>query len=362
MKPVDFRRLRLLSHHLLRNNFSRPQEVVSYYGAVQAQDYAAAKWSVSLRMRMGTDAEIEKSYNEGSILRTHIMRPTWHLVTPAIIRSLLMLTSPRVQARNANRYRNLELDAGLLLRCHAIFRHALSRQVLTRQEMSGILLNHGITASGQRLAYILMHAELEGILCSGPRKGKQFTYALLDERVPEKPVMKRDEALARLAFIYFTSHGPARPADFAWWSGLSMQDASDGISMVESKLIRDKFDGSEYFYSDDTGPYQRHDDSALLLSIFDEYIIAYKNRDMLGKQFVKRLFSMGNALTTAMVQNGQIIGTWKRDIRKTSVVLILSPLRQLSAAEKDSFRLACQRYGKFLNYDIGINYSTPSLK
>src|SRR5205823_3459181 len=143
---------------------------------VQAQEYGSAKWGVGVRMAQVTDARIEAAFNEGRILRTHIMRPTWHFVAPADVRWILALTSPRVHAANARRYRELGLDQEVLAHCHAFLRRALGSRRLTREELGKGLTAEGIPASGQRLAYILMHAELEGLICSGPRRGKQFTY------------------------------------------------------------------------------------------------------------------------------------------------------------------------------------------
>ena len=175
-----------------------PVEVVDWLLAVQAQDFAGSKWAVGLRMQKATDASIEQAFNEGAILRTHLLRPTWHYVTPTDIRWLLMLTAPRVQAQCAHMYRRLELEPDVRRRAtDAMARAVEGGRFATRDEMREVLESAGISTSGlQRMTYLMMNAELEGVLCSGPRRGKQFTYALLDER-SDGQVISRDEALVR---------------------------------------------------------------------------------------------------------------------------------------------------------------------
>src|SRR5438105_15228611 len=316
MHAFDITALRLQNQHLARPDFDDPHAVVSHFCAVQAQDYAAAKWSVGLRMRRATDAAVESAFNAGAILRTHVMRPTWHFVAPEDIRSVLSLTAPRVHAANAAMYRRLELDARLLSRCHAVFRKALSKSFLTRQELASKLTENGIVARGQRLAYIVMHAELEGVICSGPRRGKQFTYALLDERVPKVKTLPRDEALARLTLKYFTSHGPAQVKDFAWWSGLSLKEAREGLESVKSHLVQESVDDKVYWFAPTQRTVRRRS-SAYLLSVFDEYTIAYTDRSALGDERpLEKLLLLGAAFTAVIIMDGKIAGTWKRQIGK----------------------------------------------
>src|SRR6185503_4235399 len=221
------------------------QDVVSWLGAVQAQVYGDAKWALGLRMRRSTDARIEAAFSEGSILRTHVMRPTWHFVAPADIRWMLALTAPRVRAAMASYSRKLELDATVLRRSQrAMVRALRGGRQLTRQELRSVLARAGVRADGvQRLAHIVMQAELDAVICSGARRGNQFTYALLDERVPMVRARSRDDSLAELARRYFTSHGPAQLHDFAWWSGLSVGDACAGLATVERELAREAIGG-----------------------------------------------------------------------------------------------------------------------
>jgi hypothetical protein len=181
MTNFDIVQQRLRSQLLIQPIFEQSKDVITWFGAVQAQDYGAAKWALGLRSRGTTDNDIEQAFNDGVILRTHVMRPTWHFVSPADIRWLLALTAPRVHATNAHRYRELELDDAARRHCNnAIVKALQGGKQLTRAELASALQQAGIaTNDSQRITYILMKAELDGIICSGARYGKQFTYALL---------------------------------------------------------------------------------------------------------------------------------------------------------------------------------------
>jgi len=196
--------LRRLQHQrLAQNPLATPAEIVTWLGAVQAQEYAGAKWALGLRLPNATDEVLERAFAEGTILRTHVLRPTWHFVTPADIRWLLDLSAPRVTAANAHMYRQLELDPALFARSHAVMAGALQGgRYLTRAEIGSALARSGIAADGLRLVYLLMRAELDAVVCSGPRRGNQVTYALLEERATPARRLPREEALAELTQRY----------------------------------------------------------------------------------------------------------------------------------------------------------------
>ncbi len=184
MNTSEILKLRLYNSGLSHSPFKSAVEAVSHSGAVQAQDFSAAKWALGLRIKNSTDEDIEKAFNDGKILRIHVMRPTWHFVRPEDIRWMLELTAPRVKSLLANYNRKLGLDDALFARSNSAIVKALEgRTYLTRQELNAILADTGIGTDVQRLAHIITRAELDGLICSGPRRGKQFTYALLDERV-----------------------------------------------------------------------------------------------------------------------------------------------------------------------------------
>ncbi len=350
MNASEILNLRLHNSGLTHSPFKSAADAVSHLGAVQAQDFASAKWALGLRIKNSTDQDIEKAFNEGTILRIHVMRPTWHFIVPEDIRWMLELTAPRVKKLLMHYNRKLELDDALFAKSNAAIVKALQgRTYLTRQELKTVLTSAGIDTNVQRLAHIIMWAELDGLICSGPRRGRQFTYALMDERVVKAKDLSREEALAKLALNYFTSHGPAQLKDFSWWSGLAVKDARLALDLIKSELKQATLNGKTYWFSDKTKVTAQKSPSALLLSIYDEYTIAYRDRgDISVARDIEKMISMGNALTAVIILNGKVAGTWKRALKKNTVEIRLGPFRKLSKDEQDALESEITRYGAFV--------------
>jgi hypothetical protein len=354
MGNLDIAQMRLHSQRLVGSTFEKPEELVRWMGAVQSQDYPAAKWAVGLRLQGAVDADLEQAFTAGTILRTHGMRPTWHFVTPADIRWWLMLTGPRVNASNASIYRRLELDSAIFARSNDVLAKALEGgQQLTRPELGTILQQAGIgTQDLLRLTHIMMRAELDGVVCSGAKRGKQFTYALLDERAPQARTLEREEALAELTRRYFTSHGPAQAKDFVWWSGLTMSDVKAGIEIVKPQLAHETVDGQTYWFAEST-PVSNPSTTAYLLPNFDEYGVAYRDRSALvdpssEKQDPQDPFYLGNLI----VIDGKAVGSWKRTFSKGAAVITTQAYTRLSDAQLEAISAAAERYGAFLGMKV----------
>ena len=363
MQPSDLIHLRLSNQLISRPAFYKPEEVVAWLGALQAQDYAGAKWSVGMRMKAATDAEIERAFNEGAILRTHLLRPTWHFVAPDDIRWMLALTAPRVHAVNATMYRRLGLDEATFKRSSAALQRALQgNQYLTRTELRDVLHKAGIAADGtQRLAYLMMHAELERLICSGPRRGNQFTYGLLDEQAPSARTFDRENALEELARRYLRSRGPATVQDFSKWSGLTITDARNGLEAVRASDQNVKIDGQMHWFSTSELPTKSEVPTAHLLSIYDEYISGYKDhRITTDERYREKLLAQGNTLSYIIVLNGQVAGTWRRTIRKGEVSIEIDRFRQLSGDEEQAVITEARRYGKFHNRPVIISETSAA--
>lgn len=331
---------------------TRPRDVVRWLVAVQAQEYPAAKWAVGQRLRRATDLHIERAFAKGDIVRTHVLRPTWHFVAATDIRWVLELTAPHVHAVNASIYRKLGLDRSTFRRSAKALTQALrGGHHLTRQELNTVLQRAGIRADDTlRLAYLVMHAELEGVICSGPRRGKQFTYALLDERVPSTRPRSRDDALAELTYRYYRSRGPATVQDFANWSGLPMADARRGLEATSQRLEREVVDGSTYwFVPPRTAGRRAPKPIAHFLSVYDEYVSAYKDRSaMAGPGTGARLRAMGNALNAIVTVDGRIVGVWKSRVAPSASSLQPRILTRLTSAERQALEVAQQKYARFL--------------
>jgi Winged helix DNA-binding domain len=355
MTSLPITRLRLGNQLIANSPFHSVVEVVSRLGAVQAQDYPSAKWAVGQRAQDLDDAAVEQAYNDGAILRTHVLRPTWHFVTPADIRWMLALTAPRVKAASAYYFRRQGLDQSVFSQANSVLEKALQGgKQLTRTELEPFLEQAGlISASDASLRFIniIINAELDGIICSGVNRGAQHTYALLEERVPGAPVLQREEALAELALRYFTSRAPATLKDFIWWSGLSGEQAKEGLALIREQLVEEKVDGQSYWLNPSSPPADEEISPAVhLLPNYDEYIVGYANRSAIyDPANVKKVDERGNFLFNhTIVIDGQVVGTWKRTFKKKAVEITPNPFIALSAAQAEALNAEMGRYSQFL--------------
>lgn len=345
----DIAARRLRSQQLAGDGFARPGEVVAWMGAIQAQDYLGALWALGVRMKAAREEMIEQAIADRAIVRTWPLRGTLHFVAPEDVRWMLALLTPRVIAGRRARYRQLELD-------QKVFDH--SRDVLTRTLEGGRQLTRdalfktlnaaGIATAGQRGIHILARLAQDGLLCFAAREGKQQTFALLEEWVPPVRKLERDEALAELAGRYFTSHGPATVQDFTWWSGLTVADAQKGIEAAGTRLGNEVIDGQTCWFSAVAPAAKPISSAAFLLPPYDEYTIAYKDRSAVLDAPKNRLVSSNGIFWPTIVLDGRVAGTWKRELRKESVVITLSPFAPLQKKERQAVAAAAERYGAFL--------------
>ncbi len=334
---------------------------------MQAQDYPAAKWALGLRAPRLTDDEVETAFTEGRILRTHVLRPTWHFVTPADIRWMLQLTGPGIRKRSLLYERRLGLDAAVLKRSRAVISRALKDGAqLTRAQIGASLRRAGIKAETQALAHVMMHAELDGLVCSGGRQGKQFTYALLESRAPRGRTLTRDESLGELARRYFTSHGPATLRDYVWWSGLSVCDARRGIEIAGSDVERQAIDdrlywsGSSLSSSSSRRPAARRGQATHLLPNYDEYLVAYRDRDTVV-ELSKRAAPDprgGDVFGHSVLIEGRVAGSWTRTATREAVTVDVVSYRRLNPLERGAVSAAAQRYGRFLKQAVTCVYGS----
>lgn len=356
---ADIAARRLKAQRLIGAPFSSAVDVVRWLGAVQSQDYGGAKWALGQRTSGITDLEIDRLYDEGAILRTHVMRPTWHFVLPEDIRWLLELTGPRVRAGLAGRYRELGLHDYVAARANQAFTVALvGGRHLTRPELGEVLSAAGISPDGQRLPHLLMRAELDGLIVSGPRRGNQLTYALLAERAPKARTLDRSEAIAELTRRYFRSHGPAQVQDFVWWSGLLAADARTGIAAAGTALDQQVIDGSDYWFDPEAGPARKATSVAHLLPNFDEYTVAYRDRAAAHPdgRFNPALFSFGSILANVVTVGGRVRGAWRRTVAAGGVRVEIRSLDRLEPAERGAVETAGNRLGRFLGRPVELTW------
>jgi len=351
---IEIARQRLANQGLSQARFTRPEEVVRWLGAVQAQEYAYAKWGLGLRLKGMKASDVESALTAGKILRTHVMRPTWHFVTAEDIRWMLDLTAPRVHIVNGTMYRKLNLNQGLLTRSADIILRALEGgHQLTRLELGRVLAQAGIEADTMRLGYIVHYAELEGIICSGARRGKQFTYALIAERAPQARSLPREEALAALVSRFFCSHGPATLADFVRWSGLTQAETKMGLEMVNDVIVHKQVDGKDYWRSKDVLPDSITGPKALLLPPYDEMTIGYKdNSAILEDKFMP--LAINEVYGGAAFINHRILGYWKRTLAKNRVIVEVNPFRAWTDEERHTYAASALAFGEFLEMPVDV--------
>jgi hypothetical protein len=318
---MDIPLTRLFNQQIADPSFQKPEDIVSWMVAMQAQEFAMAKWAIGLRLPGSTETQVENAFDEGKILRTHLMRPTWHFVSPGDIRWLLQLTAPNIQGLNAYWYKKFELDNIVFKKFHKLVeKHLAGKNFLTRTEINDILKESKIIASGLRLGYLFMEAELQGLICSGPRKGNQFTYALLEERVKKVKSKSPDDALADFMVRYFTSRGPASIKDFCYWSGIKLTQAKKGLALVDSRLEVEKINGTPYYFHGNAMKGKSSTKTictTFLMPDYDEYGMSYKDRTAISSERGGKT----GAYDHLLIVNGKLGGTWAKESKgkETSV-------------------------------------------
>lgn len=349
MTTSEVARLRLDRQGISVGRFKNPADAVRWFGAVQAQDYLGSLWALGLRLPGAAETSVERAVADGSIVRTWPLRGTLHFVAAEDVRWMLGLLGARTVARAAGRYRQLGLDEATFARSRRVLERELQggRQ-LTRPELAAALERQGVATDGQRLIHLLNRSALEGLTCYAGRRGRQFTFALLDEWAPSSKRLSREEALAELAGRYFRSHGPATLQDFVWWSSLTTADARAALEAARPGLRREDIDGVTYWLSP-SAPAAGGGQAAHLLPAFDEYTVAYKDREaVLHPSHTRPANAAAAALGPAVVIDGRVVGTWKRTLKRESVFIEASPWATLKRAERSALDAAARRYGEFL--------------
>lgn len=346
----DITHLRLASQQISPNHSQSAAEVVRALGAVQAQDYASALWAIGARLPGGTQTDVTNAIAEHRIVRTWAMRGTIHFIAAEDVRWMLPLLAPRVLSGAASRDRQLGLDEATYIRSRKLLEKALQDgKQMQRDELYAVLERGRISTEGQRGYHILWRLGLEGIVCFGLHEGKQPTFALLDAWAPPSRQLERDAALAELALRYFNSRGPATAQDFATWAKLPLTDARAGLESAAPELQRFTQAGETYWMSK-TQAEPTDAQAAFLLPAFDEYLLGYKDRSaVLAAEHAGKVVPGGNGMfLPMMVLNGNIVGTWKRTLKKKSVHIDYAPFAKLKRADQAAFDVAAQRYGAFL--------------
>lgn len=351
-------RLRLHCQQLLSRRFKNPAEIIRWFGAVQSQDFASSLYAIGLRMPGATETLVEQALADKKIVRTWPMRRTIHFIPSEDGRWMVRLLAPRQNARMGSYYRKAGITKDDLQRAGKAIHSALAggRQ-LTRPELYQKLnkagIDTGVAAGAMRGLHILVHWAQAGLVCLASRKGKQQTFALLDEWMPKGRNLSGDEALAELATRYFQSHGPATIRDFAWWAGFTLAEARQGLRLIVDSLELLTVEGKEYWLTREARALKlSRKNSVLLLPAFDEYTVAYANRIAVADE--ANLSQLNHGLAANIIINGRIAGTWKRTLFSDKVVIAYNLLRRLTKNEEAGLARAAKEYARFIGKSVLI--------
>ena len=311
MNPIA---IRLLNQQLIAPQFSTPTEVVSYMGAMQAQEYRMMRWAVAMRTRKSSHKTFKKAFDEGQIIRLHLMRGTWQLVCAEDYWSMIDLFAPKAIAvtkgwMNSNK---ISIPDDELMRVRDILiQSATDKRSVTKEDFILALAERNLQMDDHRLSYHIRMAELSGVLCSGDLLPMKATYALAADKVKSSVKMERDEALAHFTRKYFQSRQPATLEDFVWWSGLNISDCRKGIALLGDYIHVERYRGREFYLTDDCRKRGFRKGKFLLIPPYDEYLIGYKSRDIvLPPEHRHHAHNNSGIFQPVIAYDGTICGNW----------------------------------------------------
>lgn len=359
MNHTDIAKIRLKNQQIAAGKFSSPKALVGWMGAMQAQDYNMVKWAIGLRVPGSGLENIEKAIERGEIVRTHLLRPTWHFVAAGDLRRLIELTAPQLKSGSRSRHKELGLTTKVVSESNKIIREALEGgQNLTRKELNPLFEAAGFRNENNLFAHLLFVAELDGLICSGPSRGNQHTYALLEERIPAAPNLSRDAALEKLARTYFSSHGPATLKDFLWWSGLPVKDARSALEMIGNNFISEKIGLQTYWFSENSS-LENEKNTVHLLPAYDEFLISYKDRSAsVTVTDQQKAISNNGIFRPVIVVNGEVAGIWKRSVKPAKVLIETTFFTKQTKKVMKQTEEAAMQFARFLGKEAEIRHAT----
>ena len=346
--------LERVSNQQLRNpRLETAAELVRWMGAVQAQDYAGSLWAVGLRTASALASDVEDAIAARSVVRTWPMRRTLHLVPAEDARWMLRLLASRVITGSRGRYRALGLDDATFARSRTLLSRALAGgNRLARQDAYAVLERGGVSPAGQRGIHIISHLAQQGLLCFGPREGRQPTFVLLEEWLPAAPARSDVDCLAQLARSYFRSHGPATVRDFSWWTGLALRDARKAMEAAGLELGA-KSSGVPRRRAVASGK-----PAAVLLPPWDEYLVGYKDRTAALGHLAPDHPRLAGAIGIPLILiDGRARGAWRRELTPSQVRSRLEYWGRVTDAERQAVEDAGRRYGRFVGRELVLGRS-----
>lgn len=349
MNTSDILNIRLYNQLLSIHNLKEPQEIVAYMGAMQSQSLDLAKWAIGVRLENKTVKDIDEALNSGKVIRTHILRPTWHFVSAEDIHWMYDLSNPRLKPIYQYYTKQLKIDEKLIYNSiPSLVKMLEGNKHLTKEEIADIFASQNIIFDIKFLSQIINYAEMEGLVVNGCVRGKQQTFTLLEEFVPRKETISKEEALERLARRFFTSHSPATLQDFAWWSGLSLTECKQALGFIKHDFVCETINGRDFWMKNDIKIPPTDKDSALLLPPFDEFVVSYKDRsEMIEDVHYGKVMTKNGLFSPTIMLNGEIVGSWKKTTVKGAPKVELSFFEKVSKKVKDLFEIEVKRVEDF---------------
>lgn len=349
MNTAELLNIRLYNQLLSTHDMKEPHEIVSWMGAMQSQALEQAKWAIGARLENKNVKDIDEALNTGKIIRTHILRPTWHFVSAEDIHWMFDLSSLRLRPIYRSYAKIYGADEPLIYRAIPVLEKVLmGGKHLTKEEIGGALFEQNVTLDDGHLKLTISYAEREGVLVNGRLKGNRQTFTLFEEWAPRKQTVCKEEALERLARRFFTSHGPATIHDFVWWSGLTITECRQAIEMIRADFICETINGRDFWMRNDVKVPPTDGDSALLLPSFDEFVVSYKDRsEIIEDTHYGKVMTKNGLFSPTIILNGEIIGSWKKIAQRNSPRIELSFFEKVSKRKQDLFKSEIKRLENF---------------
>ncbi len=361
MTHSDISNFRIQNQFIQNPEFLSAKDLVYSMGAMQAQDLSMVKWAVGQRLQVATEKAIDNAYNKGEVIRTHLMRPTWHLVSAEDVYWLLELTAPRIKPLLKARNIQLELTEDIFSRCYRIIEKELDNgMALTREKLVQLFEKEKIKTDENRFSHLMMRAELDGLICSGPLHNGKLTYTLLPYRVPAKKLLSKEEALHELARRYFFSHGPATLQDFVWWSGLSVSDARKALEINKSNLMSEIVLSQTYWFGNSISHSKLNSVDVYLLPAFDELLISYRDRTaLITSENNKKAISNNGIFRPIVVVNGEVCGIWRRTSQKNQTIIEVNLFQMQNKQIVEHIENEANRYSLFIDKPVQLIVNNP---
>lgn len=349
MNTTELLTIRLYNQLLISHQLKEPQDVVYHMGAMQSQALDMAKWAIGARLGNKTVQDIDEALNTGKIIRTHILRPTWHFVSADDIHWMYDLSNQRLKPIYRSYTKMTGTDEALIYQTiPTLEKVLLDERHMTKQEIGSALLKFNISLNNILLNHCISYAEMEGILVNGQLKDNKQTFTLLEEWVPRKERISKEESLERLARRYFTSHSPATLLDFVWWSGLTLTDCRQAIQLIKADFICETINGREFWMKNDIKTPPTDEISALLLPPFDEFVVSYKDRsELIADTHYGKVMTKNGLFSPTIMFNGEIIGSWKKLNQKSTPHVELSFFDKTPKNKQNLFKTAIKQVERF---------------